>query len=86
MTLPSTSSQAPQESQIDMRPTWGEIGLRFMRVALSNQQEAIKAMRSEVARAMAAAEALTRIQQSLSEEQHRIVSETLQRELTKQGF
>lgn len=86
MTHPSTSSQAPQKPQLDLRPTWGEIGLLFMRLALSNQQEAIKEMRREVARAMAAAEALLQIHRSLSDEQQRIVSQTIQQELTKQGF
>jgi hypothetical protein len=69
-----------------MTPTWGEIGLLFMRLALSDERRAVEAMRSEVARAMAAAQALSQIMPTLSEEQARVVSTTMVSELKKQGF
>lgn len=74
------------DGSINMAPTWGEIGLLFMRLALSKETAAIKEMRSEVARAMAAAEALSVIRDTLTEEQTKIVSATITRELRKQGF
>ncbi len=87
MTTSSTSSGAPHEPRtIDMTPTWGEIGLLFMRLALSDERKAVTAMRSELARAMAAAQALTQIESTLTDEQYRTVSETIRCELTKQGF
>lgn len=71
---------------IDMTPTWGEIGLLFMRLALSNETRALEQMKPEVAKAMAAAQALSAIRATLTDEQSKVVSETLQRELKKQGF
>lgn len=69
-----------------MTPTWGEIGLLFMRLAPSDERRAVEAMRSEVARAMAAAQALSQIMPTLSDEQARVVSTTMVSELKKQGF
>jgi hypothetical protein len=87
MTTSRTNSAGPTEpSTIDMTPTWGEIGLLFMRLALSDERRAVEAMRSEVARAMAAAQALSQIMPTLSEEQARVVSTTMVSELKKQGF
>lgn len=71
---------------IDITPTWGEIGLLFMRLALSDERRAVEAMRSEIARAMAAAQALSQILATLNDEQARIVSKTMVGELKKQGF
>ena len=87
MTTSRTNSAGPTEpSTIDMTPTWGENGLLFMRLALSDERRAVEAMRSEVARAMAAAQALSQIMPTLSEEQARVVSTTMVSELKKQGF
>lgn len=87
MTTSSTKSAAPNApSTIDMTPTWGEIGLLFMRLAPSDERRAVEAMRSEVARAMAAAQALSQIMPTLSDEQARVVSTTMVSELKKQGF
>lgn len=71
---------------IDMTPTWGEIGNLFMRLALSNEVRALEAMKSEVARAMASAQALIAIQKTLTDEQHAIVAKTITAELAKQGY
>ena len=71
---------------IVITPTWGEIGNLFMRLALSNEVRAIEAMKSEIAKAMAGAQALIAIQKTLTDEQQAIVAKTLTAELTKQGF
>lgn len=71
---------------IDMTPTWGEIGVLYVRLAESREVKAVREMRSDVARAFAAAEALKMIQASLTEAQSAIVSKTRTAELAKQGY
>ena len=71
---------------IDLTPTWGEVGSISCRLAESGETRAVKGMRSEVARAMAAAQALQNILKSLTPEQDAIVSATLAAELSKQGY
>lgn len=71
---------------VDMTPTWGEIGNMYTRLAESKEVAAIKQMRSEIAKAMAAAQALKEIQHLLSPEQADIVRKTLTAELSKQGY
>jgi hypothetical protein len=71
---------------LDITPTWGEIGNLFMRLALSNEARAIEAMKPEIARAMASAQALVAIEKTLTDEQNSIVAKTLAAELTKQGY
>lgn len=71
---------------IDMTPTWGEIGNVVKRLAMSRETKALNVMWSEVARAMAAAQALQAITKTLNDEQSAIVSKTLVAELTKQGY
>lgn len=71
---------------VDVTPTWGEIGNIYTRLAESKEVKAIKGMRSEIARALAAAQALQAIADTLTGEQSAIVSKTMTEELTKQGF
>ncbi len=71
---------------IDMTPTWGEFGNIYTRLAESKEVKAIKGMHSEIARAMAAAQALQAITGTLTKEQSAIVAKTMAAELTKQGF
>lgn len=71
---------------IDMTPTWGEIGYFYARLAASNEQKAMEPMRSEVARAFAAAEALGQIQKHLPADLRETVSKVMAVELAKQGF
>lgn len=71
---------------IDLTPTWGEIGIFYARLAESGELKALKAMRSEIARAMAAAQALTAIQDELPDHLQAKVAKVLSAELSKQGF
>lgn len=66
-------------------PTWGEIGNLVMRLALSDEAHAIETMRPEVALAMACAQALVAIKDTLTDEQQDIVAKTIVEELSKQG-
>lgn len=52
---------------VDVIPTWGEIGDICTRLAESREVETIRGMCSEIARAMAAAQALKAITGTLSE-------------------
>lgn len=71
---------------IDLTPTWGEIGNLYARLAVSNEQKAMEAMRSEVARAFAAAEALQQIQKLLPADLRETAFKVIEVEMTKQGF
>lgn len=71
---------------IDLTPTWGEVGLLFIRLALSREVKALGHMKSEAARAFAAAQALQAITKTLTDEQADIVARTLAEELAKQGY
>jgi hypothetical protein len=75
-----------KEITIDMTPTWGQIGAMYVRLAESKEVKAIRAMRSEVARAFSAAQALQAIHSTLTDEQSAIVAKTITDELTKQGY
>lgn len=70
---------------IDLTPTWGEIGNVYTRLAASNEQKALEGMKSEVARAFAAAEALQQIQQHLPDDLREIACKVMAAELAKQG-
>lgn len=78
--------ETTSETVIDLTPTWGEVGLLFMRLALSAEVKALEHMRPEIAKAMAAAQALTVIRATLTEAQNEVVSKTLTAELAKQGY
>lgn len=71
---------------IDLTPTWGEIGNIYTRLAASNEQKALEGMRSEAARAFAAAEALQQIQAQLPDELRDIACRVMAVELAKQGI
>jgi len=69
---------------IDITPTWGEWGNVYARLAESGETRAVRALRPDLARALAAAQALKTL--TLTEEQTDTVSRILQQELTKQGY
>ena len=71
---------------VDLTPTWGDIGNLFMRLALSSELQVIENMRPEFARAMACAQALVVIEDTLTDDQKVLVANTVQRELAKQGL
>lgn len=71
---------------IDVTPTWGEIGLLFYRLATSKEVKAIKAGRSEFARAFALAQAVVALKPTLTDAQQALLAKVITEELTKQGF
>lgn len=71
---------------IDLTPTWGEIGNMYTRLAESKEVKAIQGMRSEVARAFAAAQALQTIQSQLPDELNELACKVVADEMKKQGF
>ena len=86
MTQSNTSSTEDTPGRyIDLTPTWGEIGLLFIRLAMSKETRALDAAKPEFAKAFALASAMVAINGTLSETQRAIVSETIRLELIKQG-
>lgn len=73
-------------TSIDLTPTWGEIGNLYRRLAETGEVAAITRMASEFAKAMAAAQALTDLLPSLTDDQTARMKQTIVAELTKQGF
>lgn len=71
---------------IDLTPTWGEWGNIYARLAESGERNAVKALRQDLARAMASCQALQAIKATLNDAQLAVVAKTLTEELTKQGF
>lgn len=68
---------------IDMTPTWGEVGLLCLRLALSNEQDALRHAAPEVARAFGMAHALSAIWSDLSDEQRAKAGEVVKTESAK---
>lgn len=54
---------------IDMTPTWGEVGLLILRLALSDEQTALKHAAPEAARAFGMAHALSMLFPELTDDQ-----------------
>jgi hypothetical protein len=77
---------AQPEPPIDLMFTWGEWGNIFKRLAFGGQLAEAKTLLPDLARAMAAAQALRQIMDTLNEEQSKVVSKTLCDELKKQGY
>ena len=72
--------------EIDLTPTWGEVGNIIWRFAVSNEQAALSHIHNEFARAFAMAEVFSKLYTSLTEEQKNQASKILCEELIKQGF
>ena len=70
---------------IDMTPTWGEIGLLTWRLIVSQEIPALRAYRSEIARAFAMAEALNQLSAQLTEAQLEGRDRIISAEMRKQG-
>lgn len=81
-----TSHNEPKPLTIDMTPTWGEWGNIYRRFAESGEVQAIRSLKPDYAKAMAAAQALHEIRSTLTDEQAAIVAKTLSAELVKQGY
>jgi methanogenic corrinoid protein MtbC1 len=71
---------------IDITPTWGEFGKIYVAMAESKEVKVIRGLRPEVAKAMAAAEALKVVQTTFTEEQHDLAASIIAKELKKQGY
>lgn len=71
---------------IDLTPTWGEIGNIYARLAESGETEAVARLRSEVARAFAASQALMAIKNDLPANLWARACDVIEEEMTKQGF
>ena len=90
-TLVGQAAQAAQEAAnaveaIDMTPTWGEVGLLFIRLAESGERAAVRAGRPDFARAFALAQVVKELKPTLSDAQEAIVARVLAAELTKMGY
>lgn len=70
-------------NSIDLTPTWGEVGVIYFRLVNSKEHKAEAHLRPEIGRALAFAQALTAIKDTLTEEQAKIVKETTEREIAK---
>lgn len=71
---------------IDVTPSWGEVGNLFCSLAFGGEIKAAEAMKSEAAKAFALAEALTKVHNSLSDEQKTLIAQVVAVELKKQGY
>jgi phosphopantetheinyl transferase (holo-ACP synthase) len=83
MSIPETPVKI---ETIDITPTWGEIMQQYIRFAESGEKKVVLQLRSEVAKAAAAAQALHEIRLSLTDEQTVKVNAVVLRELAKMGF
>ncbi|WP_311230494.1 MULTISPECIES: hypothetical protein [unclassified Acidovorax] len=71
---------------IDITPTWGEWANIYRRLAETGETKAVRELRADFAKAMAAAAALNAIRSTFTDEQAEIVSKTVTAELEKQGY
>jgi hypothetical protein len=71
---------------IDITPTWGEWANIYRLFAESGETRAVRELRADFAKAMAAAAALNAIHANLTDEQAATVSKVIGAELSKQGF
>lgn len=71
---------------IPLKMSWGDVALVYRRLAESGERRALEAMREEIARMGAAAEALNAITKDLPDALQQRVSEVIVSELAKQGF
>ena len=71
---------------IDITPTWGEFGNIYRRFAETGETKAVRELRSELSKAMAAAQALNAIRATLTDAQAETVSKAVTAELAKQGY
>lgn len=70
---------------IDLTPTWGEVGNIYVRFAESGERNAARAMRADVAKAFAFAEAFKAMLPKLSPELRETAQTIVATELRKQG-
>lgn len=78
-----TTSSTTDAVHVDLTPTWGEIGLMFVRFAESSETKALRALKPEVARAMGFAQAMKDVFPTLTKEQQASVLQTAELEAAK---
>ena len=83
-TTPVVEQEQPRV--IDLTPTWGEIGRLFCNLAKSNEQEALRHILPEAARAFALAEGMKAVYDDLPLGLKDKVSKIVSVELNKQGY
>ena len=71
-------------TMIDLTPSWGEFGLMYARLAESGECDAVRTLRTELVKAMAAAQALLELGDSLSPSQIALRDRVLRREMNGQ--
>jgi hypothetical protein len=71
---------------IDLTPTWGAFGNLYRHFAEEGNAAALRELRPELAKALAAAQALQAIRATLTDEQAETVAKTLALELARQGY
>ena len=69
---------------VDLTPSWGEFGLLYARFAESGERDAVAKLRLDLAKAMAAAQALLELADSLTPEQCQRREQVMRREMAKQ--
>lgn len=72
--------------RIDLTPSWGQWGNIYARFAETGETAAVKELRKDFARAMAACQALQELGNTLSDEQKTVIASVMARELAVQGF
>lgn len=72
--------------EIDITPTWGEWGRLYSAFAESGERKACRALREDFARAMAAAEVMRELRDTLTDEQQAIMARVMAAELGKAGY
>lgn len=82
----ATADANPTEvTTVNLTPTWGEWGNFYLSLAECGETSAIKHLRADFRKAMAACQAYQDIQGTLTPEQREIASRTMAAELKKQG-
>lgn len=71
---------------IDLTPSWGQWGNIYARFAETGETKAVRVLRKDFARAMAACQALQELGNTLTDEQKSIITSVMARELAVQGF
>lgn len=86
-TAPSKdAAQAERHDAIDVTPSWAEWGAVYRSFAESGEKAAVRQLREDFARAMAAADAFRALKGTLTDEQAAIAAKTVVAQATKQGY
>lgn len=81
---PSDKEGRSDIDQVDLTPSWGEVGRIVHRLAMSGERRALEAIWPDVQRAFASAQALNALMPGLSDEQLALASTVMVAELDRQ--